>query len=102
MFKKLLILLWINTLLIMQTYALPIGFLLLWWESLLFLGAALSTIFFSILFYFKKLSFLNKIIIFITISLFLIMWYLVISEKYYENNTSINESTHSINNNFLP
>jgi hypothetical protein len=102
MLKKFFILLLINILLVMQTYALPIGFLLLWWESLLFLCATLSTIFFSILFYFKKLSFLNKFILFITISLIFLIWYLIISEKYYKYNTSLDKITNTTDNNFLP
>lgn len=102
MYKKIILFLWINLLWIVKVFALPIGFILLWWESLLFIWATLSTIFFSIFFYFKKLSFLNKIILFLSITFVISIWYLSISEKVYNQSNNLDQNNTPTNNNYLP
>lgn len=102
MYKKIILFLWVYLLLSWRVFALPIWFILLWWESLLFIWATLSTIFFSIFFYFKKLSFLNKIILFMVITLVVSIWYLTISEKNYSQKSTLDQNNIPANNNYLP
>jgi hypothetical protein len=96
MIKNIIFSIFISIMFFYKTYALPIGFLILWWESFIFIWATLSSIFFTIFFYFKKMSILNKFITFFAISLLLSTLYFWVTEYYYNTSEEQNTSIDSI------
>lgn len=102
MIWKLILIFFIQILLLWKALALPIGFIILWWESLIFIMSIISSVFFSVFFYFKSLSILNKIILLFTLIILILVSYFEISERYYKDKIIDNSNNISNTVNSLP